>query len=153
MPLISLKFGSALGSVLFFNIYDPRSNLPETSGRICIIRWRRIAEGAKAKSRAESKRGPSIDNMTASSMMVVSPTVVMPVRTPIFIPVLSLMIILFVIIIVGVVIVTFIPAVIPSAVKPSAVKPSIEPAAISVKSYCRSARGQPEQSDDKARET
>lgn len=147
MPVISLEFGSLLRSAVFFNIYDSRRGLPETRWRIGIIRCRRIAEGAKAKSRAESECGPSVNNSVASPVTGMTMMMSMPVRMAIFIPVLSLMIILLTIIII---IIFFFAAVIPPVVS-SVIKASVEPTIISVKSGCRSARYQPEQSDGKAR--
>jgi hypothetical protein len=144
IPMICLRCGSRLGSVLFFfNIYDARLSGPETSGRISIIRRWRIAESAKAESRAEPKRRPSINNMgmTTCSVMMVTP-MAMSVGAPVLIPVLSLMTILFATIIFrAVVVAAFVPRLVPSAIKPA-----ITP----VKSDCRSPRNQPEQGDDQA---
>lgn len=144
MPEIGLRLWSLPGSAVFFDVYDSRLSLPEPRWRICIIRRRRIAEGAKAKSRAVSERGPSINNrVVAFPVMCVTMVMAMPVRMSIFIPVLSLMIILFAVII-------FLAAVIPAVVS-SVISASVESTIISVKSCCRSTRDRPEQSDGKAR--
>jgi hypothetical protein len=113
-----------------------------------MIRLWRITEGAETESRTKPERRPSMDNMGMSACSVVSVAVVMPVfvGAPVFIPVLSLMIILFVIVIFPAVAVGGFFA----RVVPSAIKAFIEPTVVPVKSYCRSARDQPEQGDDQA---